>query len=156
MDISKKKNGSGRTCAVIGCQNSQKRLNEWLDRESYDHKPATKRSCLCGPLFSFFKKPKEEYESRMWLKALNLKKPPQNVFVCSFHFVEKKPTKENPFPELWLGYNRSPQRKRRSLEWRTAASPQRKRSRPQSGKFSFSLSLANTNNVNMTCINMKL
>uniref|UniRef100_A0A672IZY4 THAP-type domain-containing protein n=1 Tax=Salarias fasciatus TaxID=181472 RepID=A0A672IZY4_SALFA len=119
------------TCAVIGCKNSQKCLNEWLDRECYDHKPATKRSCPCAPLFSFFKKPKDDYKLRMWLKALNLKKLPKNIFVCSFHFVEKKPTKENPFPELWMGYNRSPQRRRRSFERQTPASPQRKRSRLQ-------------------------
>uniref|UniRef100_A0A672JI91 THAP-type domain-containing protein n=1 Tax=Salarias fasciatus TaxID=181472 RepID=A0A672JI91_SALFA len=88
---------SGRMCAVIGFKNTQKRLNEWLNRECYDHKPATKRSCPCAPLFSFFKKPKDDYKSRMWLKALNLKKPPKNIFVCSFHFVEKKTDKRKSF-----------------------------------------------------------
>lgn len=63
---------------------------------------------------------------------MNLKKPPRNVFVCSYHFVDKKPTKDNPFPELWLGYNRSPQRKRRQLTQRTPASIQIKKRRLQS------------------------
>ncbi|CAM4540109.1 unnamed protein product [Leuciscus chuanchicus] len=39
-----KKSGSGTTCAVVGCKHSRKHLNEWLDRECYDHKAATKMS----------------------------------------------------------------------------------------------------------------
>ncbi|XP_076154962.1 uncharacterized protein LOC143138353 [Alosa pseudoharengus] len=127
-----KKSGSGTTCAVVGCKNSRKHLNEWLDRECYDHKPATKRQCPCAPLFTFFRKPDSDLESRTWLKTLNVKKPPRNVFVCSHHFVDKKPTKDNPFPELWLGYNRTTQPKRRQLTQRTTASPQIKKRRLES------------------------
>ena len=43
----------------------------------------------------------------------------------------------NPFPALWLGYNRSPQRKRRQLLRRIPASPKMKKRRLQSeGNFS--------------------
>lgn len=45
-----------------------------------------------------------------------LKKPPNNLYVCSFHFVDKKPTAENPYPTLWLGYYRPPEKKRRKLQ----------------------------------------
>lgn len=103
MQNAKRKIGSGTTCAVVGCKNSRKHLKEWLDRECFDHRPATKRECSCPPLFSFFRKPDTDSESQAWLRALNLKYPPRTFFVCSHHFVDKKPTKNNPFPELWLG-----------------------------------------------------
>lgn len=45
-----------------------------------------------------------------------MKKPPNNLYVCSFHFVDKKPTAENPYPTLWLGYYRPPEKKRRKLQ----------------------------------------
>ncbi|KAG1946696.1 transcriptional repressor p66-alpha [Pimephales promelas] len=73
--------------------------------------------------------PDTDSESRTWLKALNLKKPPRTVYVCSYHFVDQKPTKDNPFPELWLGYNRPPQPKRRQLTQRTTVSTQIKKRR---------------------------
>ena len=104
MDIPKKKSGSGTTCAVIGCTKSWKHLNEWLDRQCYDHKPATKRRCGCPPLFAFHSKPDGDSESRAWLKALNLKKPPRKVFVCSYHFVDKKPTEDNPVLTSFWGW----------------------------------------------------
>ncbi|XP_024124610.1 uncharacterized protein si:dkey-56d12.4 [Oryzias melastigma] len=49
----------------------------------------------------------------MWLKNLNLKKPPKTLYVCSFHFVDKAPTEENPYPTLWLDYSTPPKKKRR-------------------------------------------
>ncbi len=36
---------------------------------------------------------------RLWLKALNLKKPPKFLYVCSFHFVDGRPTENHPFTE---------------------------------------------------------
>ncbi|KAM4524947.1 uncharacterized protein PAE49_001055 isoform 2-T2 [Odontesthes bonariensis] len=132
MENLKRKSGSGMKCAVVGCTSSRKHLNEWLDRECFDHKPATKRQCPCPPFFTFFRKPDTDSESRAWLKALDLKKPPRNVFVCSHHFADKRPTEDHPFPELWLGYNRFTRPKRRQLTERTAASPQIKKRRLQS------------------------
>ncbi|KAG1928313.1 uncharacterized protein LOC120477253 [Pimephales promelas] len=49
----------------------------------------------------------------MWLKNLNLKTPPKQLFVCSFHLVDKKPTHDNPYPTLFLGYEKPPEKKRR-------------------------------------------
>ncbi|XP_063043741.1 uncharacterized protein LOC134438086 [Engraulis encrasicolus] len=127
MENFKRKSGSGTTCAVVGCTNSRKHLNEWLGRECFDHKPATKRECPCPPLFTFFRKPDADAESRAWLKAFNLKKPPRNVFVCSHHFVDKRPTEDNPYPELWLGYSRLTQPKRRRVTERTPVPPKKRR-----------------------------
>ncbi|XP_053183953.1 uncharacterized protein LOC128367339 [Scomber japonicus] len=52
----------------------------------------------------------------MWLKNINLKKPPKTLYVCSIHFVDKKPTEENPHPTLWLGYVKPPEKRRRILK----------------------------------------
>lgn len=54
----------------------------------------------------------------MWLRNLNLKKPPKTLYVCSFHFVDKAPSEENPYPTLWLGYYRPPEKRRRVLQRR--------------------------------------
>uniref|UniRef100_A0A673ZJ57 THAP-type domain-containing protein n=1 Tax=Salmo trutta TaxID=8032 RepID=A0A673ZJ57_SALTR len=42
---------------------------------------------------------------QLWLKVLNLKKPPNRPYVCSYHFVDKRLTEEHPFSEKWLGYD---------------------------------------------------
>ncbi|XP_047430615.1 piggyBac transposable element-derived protein 3-like isoform X2 [Mugil cephalus] len=98
---------SGTCCAVRGCTNNQTKLNLWLKEQCFEHAPQTKRECCCENRFSFHRLPKDEEHRRMWLKNLNLKKPPQTLYVCSFHFVDKKPTEENPHPTLWLGYVKS-------------------------------------------------
>ena len=36
--------------------------------------------------------------------------------VCSFHFVDKKPTEEHPHPTLWLGYERLLEKRHRVLK----------------------------------------
>lgn len=64
---------------------------------------------------SFHRLPIEDEAKRNWLKNLNLKKPPKTLYVCSFHFVEKKPTEDNPYPTLFLGYEKPPEKRRRLL-----------------------------------------
>ncbi|XP_057673018.1 uncharacterized protein si:dkey-56d12.4 [Corythoichthys intestinalis] len=112
MDSTRRVRGSGTFCAVRGCVNSWRRLNTWLERECFDHRPTIKRHCGCTPPYTFHQKPKAEDESRMWLAALKLKNPPKRLYVCSYHFVDRKPTKEHPFPELWLGCDRPPETKK--------------------------------------------
>lgn len=107
---------SGTTCAVRGCHNNQTKLNLWLKQECYDHKPLTKSQCSCPQRFSFYRLPTAEEDRRIWLRNLYLKKPPKTLYVCSFHFVDKKPTAENPYPTLWLGYYRPPEKKRRKRQ----------------------------------------
>ncbi|CAC5426243.1 unnamed protein product [Mytilus coruscus] len=39
-----------------------------------------------------------------WIKALNRKDRPKNVYVCSEHFIDDKPSDRNPSPKLKMGY----------------------------------------------------
>ena len=54
--------------------------------------------CSCAP-FDLHPPPMDEESLRLWLKALNLKKPPNRPYECSYHLVDKRPTEEHPFPE---------------------------------------------------------
>lgn len=47
-----------------------------------------------------------------WLAALRLIYPPKRVYVCSYHVIAKRPSKLYPEPELYLGYNLPPPKKR--------------------------------------------
>ncbi|XP_067271988.1 GATA zinc finger domain containing 2Ab isoform X2 [Pseudorasbora parva] len=60
--------------------------------------------------------PTKDERKRAWLAALKLKNPPKRVYVCSFHFVDKKPTELHPDPELYLGHNRPEQGKRKLIQ----------------------------------------
>ena len=120
MDGVTRRHGSGTYCAVRGCNNSWRLLNVWSEGECFDHQPSTRRQCGCAPPYALYEKPKTDVESRKWLAALKLKNPPRRLFVCSYHFIDKKPTEENPFPVLWLGYERPPQQKRRQLDRNTS------------------------------------
>lgn len=86
---------------------------KWLKRECFEHKPKTKLECSCQRLYSFHHLPKDDESKRIWLKNLNLKTPPKHLFVCSFHFIDKKPTQDNPYPTLFLGYEKPPEKTRR-------------------------------------------
>ncbi|XP_051515445.1 zinc finger Y-chromosomal protein 2-like isoform X2 [Myxocyprinus asiaticus] len=104
---------SGTTCAVHGCTHNRVKLNLWLKQECCVHRPKTKADCSCQRWYSFHRLPKEDEAKRAWLTNLNLKKPPKTLYVCSFHFVDKKPTQDNPYPTLFLGYERPPEKRRR-------------------------------------------
>jgi hypothetical protein len=41
-----------------------------------------------------------------WANALNRKSLPKQVFVCSEHVLDGKPTERNPIPQLKLGYEK--------------------------------------------------
>ncbi len=83
----------------------------WFVRR--EHKPKTRSDCQCPRPFKLHKMPSDDESRRQWLAALNLKFPPRNVNVCSFHFVDRQPTTENPHPEILLGYDRPLRKKRR-------------------------------------------
>ncbi|KAK6318620.1 hypothetical protein J4Q44_G00119110, partial [Coregonus suidteri] len=76
---------------------------QFLQQQCFEHQPLRRSECTCGAPYDLHPPPKESL--RLWLKALNLKKPPKRPFVCSYHFVDKKPTVEHPYPEKWLGCN---------------------------------------------------
>ncbi|XP_062336453.1 uncharacterized protein si:dkey-56d12.4 [Osmerus eperlanus] len=107
-------------CAVRGCHNTWGKRNQTLNYDCFDH--GKKRSECCGPLFTLHRAPTDVEDLRLWLKALNLKNSPKCPFVCSYHFVDGKPTPEHPYPEKWLGYNAPLKRPRRVLEKYTPAS----------------------------------
>lgn len=89
-------------CSVYGCHNNWKKRRISLEQHCIEHD--RKRAECCGPRFNLYPPPSKKEDLRLWLKALNLKYPPKRPYVCSFHFVEGKPTPEHPYPEKWLGY----------------------------------------------------
>ena len=107
-------------CAVSGYHNNWTKRNQTLHYNCFDH--GKKRSECCGPTFTLHRPPTKYEDLRPWLKALNFKKPPKYPFVCSYHFVDGKPTPEHPYPEKWLGYNAPLKRPRRVLERHTRKS----------------------------------
>ena len=104
---------SGTTCAVVGCTRNSRRLKEYMDGDCYDHRGVNRRMCGCPVPYGLHAMPKTK--SRQWLAALKLKRPPKRVHVCSYHFIDKKPTELHPIPELFLGYNRPPSPKKRRV-----------------------------------------
>ncbi|KAL3980345.1 transcriptional repressor p66 [Sarotherodon galilaeus] len=105
---------SGSTCAVVGCHNNSRKLKNALETFCLEHQQLRK-ACPCPPPYALHSMPRKEDRKLAWLAALRLKHPPKRVYVCSFHFIDKKPTELHPDPELYLGYDRPPPKKRRKL-----------------------------------------
>lgn len=78
------------TCAAIGCYKSEtcKQIS-FLELQSKHLCPLP---CILNSMLM-----KEEK-----LVALRLKDPPKTAHVCSFLFVDKKPTEVHPDPEVYL------------------------------------------------------
>ncbi|XP_057210427.1 pogo transposable element with ZNF domain isoform X2 [Triplophysa rosa] len=112
--------GTSLMCAVRGCHNSWYKRQKFLQNICFDHNPRTRAECGCGARYDLHPPPKEEESLRLWLKTLNLKHPPKRPYVCSFHFVDRRPTEDHPFPEKWLGYD-APVKTRRRRPVRTVA-----------------------------------
>lgn len=106
---------SGSTCAVVGCTNNSRKLKDFMNGACFQHNLQTRKTCLCPVPYALHSIPKDEAKTREWLAALKLKQPPKRVYVCSFHFFDHKPTELHPNPELFLGYERPPVKKRRRL-----------------------------------------
>ena len=100
------KQGSGANCAVNGCSWNQRKLNSLLNLPRFDHKSLLKKDCSCTPPYKLHRMLDDPDLKKQWLAALKRTFPPQNLFVCSYHFVGKKPTTENPVPELFLRYTK--------------------------------------------------
>lgn len=97
-------------CAARNCQNNGQALRAWLGRVCFEHRPSLKAECSCPPLYDFHKLPKENVARKMWLKALRLTEVPQNCYVCSVHFADKRPSNAHPYPELYLGIEMKPEK----------------------------------------------
>ncbi|XDV25732.1 hypothetical protein PO909_029600, partial [Leuciscus waleckii] len=100
-------------CLVKGCHNNWIKRQEQLNKLCYEHN--VKRSECCGAVYDSHPPPKDEEHLRQWRKALNLKCPPKRPYVCSYHFMDGKPTDEHPYPEKWLGYDVPAKKSRRVL-----------------------------------------
>ncbi|XP_058616450.1 GATA zinc finger domain containing 2Ab isoform X3 [Onychostoma macrolepis] len=106
---------SGSTCAVSGCYNNSKKLKSFQESICVEHHKI-RNECPCLAPYALHCMPSKEERKQAWLAALKLKTPPKRVYVCSFHFVDKKPTEVHPDPELYLGHNRPLQGRRKQLQ----------------------------------------
>uniref|UniRef100_A0A9J7X5L4 THAP-type domain-containing protein n=1 Tax=Cyprinus carpio carpio TaxID=630221 RepID=A0A9J7X5L4_CYPCA len=101
-------------CSVRGCHNNWIKRREQLHQRCFEHN--VKWSECCGALYNLHPPPKEEEHLRRRMKALNLKRPPMRPYVCSYHFMDGRPTDEHPYPKKWLGYDVPVKKSRRVLK----------------------------------------
>ena len=100
-------------CAVIGCSNSTKKLQQWKKSVCGEHH---QENCPCLPapyrLFCFHSENRYIDNRLEWVKRLKRENPDKSAWmprpsdrVCSKHFVDGEPTCANPYPTLELGYD---------------------------------------------------
>lgn len=112
-------------CAVVGCNNSGKKLDEWSSAMCDLHN--CKRNsdiCYCEPSFRLYPFPSKTKRNESWLRWTRLVKrigpkgelwkPKRSSRVCSDHFVKAKPSEENPDPVLNMGYQPKLKSKRKA------------------------------------------
>jgi len=104
-------------CAVVGCSNNTYHLRNWKADICKKHNCNFGTSiCICNPpvtLFPFPTEKKDQERRQRWIKNINRKdpntgklwNPTYNDRVCSIHFINGKPTKENPDPCLHMGHD---------------------------------------------------
>lgn len=97
----------GKTCAVVGCANCDWDLKVWDDSPCEYHAPRLRKACPCLRPFAMHRFPNGErdMDTRLrWIASLQRKKfvPGTSARVCSIHFVDGRPTKDNPYPTLHL------------------------------------------------------
>ena len=104
-------------CAVVGCSNNTYHLRNWkADFCKLHNCNFGTRICICNPPFILFPFPtekKDQERRQRWIKNINRKdpntgklwNPTYNDRVCSIHFINGKPTKENPDPCLHMGHD---------------------------------------------------
>ncbi|XP_029317899.1 uncharacterized protein LOC115028315 [Cottoperca gobio] len=95
---------SGSTCCVRGCHNSSQNRKEVAETFCVVHQKLRHQCPCAAPLFM----PRSVEREAAWLAALKLKRRPKKVYICSFHFVDKRPTVLHPDPELFLGHELPP------------------------------------------------
>ena len=96
-----------------GCHNNLKKRRVSLQQYYVVH-GKTRAEC-CGATFNLHPPPSSEKDRRMWLKALNSREPSEKTLLCSFHFVDGRPSDQHPYPEKWLGYVIPPANKARRM-----------------------------------------
>ncbi|XP_037527812.1 uncharacterized protein LOC119405097 isoform X2 [Rhipicephalus sanguineus] len=93
-----------QSCAVIGCSNTQSKRRRLMAGLCREHK-GPRRKCKCG-VFNFHHPPPLWEHHHDWKVALSLpdNQINTNMWVCSVHFVDGKPTSANPIPTLRIGH----------------------------------------------------
>ena len=95
-----------RNCAVINCNTGEHRglLKSWYSKQCLLHKVFNgTKPCDCQPpikLFPFPSKQKHPEDNMRWQRLVSRKGwvPNMDSRVCSRHFIDKKPSKEHPYP----------------------------------------------------------
>ena len=94
--------------------------------------------------------PSEESIRLQWANALNRKSIPKQVFVCSDHFLDGKPTERNPIPQLKLGYEKKTIPGRRKFMRHEPESKKRKLIQEESGAGIYSGDTVSTSSGHKT------
>ncbi|XP_026081932.1 uncharacterized protein LOC113058347 isoform X3 [Carassius auratus] len=99
----------GRACCVVGCFNNSTKLQTWNKTVCEIHKPLLHIDCPCLRPYGLHRVPgrAEDQDVRQkWMKHINRDgfKPNKNTVVCGIHFPDGQPTRENPYPVLFMGY----------------------------------------------------
>ncbi|XP_052784430.1 uncharacterized protein LOC128220189 [Mya arenaria] len=100
------KRGGVRQCVVVNCSDNQKKLYDWENSPCQFHNDVNGKDCPCLVPFKFHCIPASGENRLQWLKSINRKgfDPPTKSVVCSKHFIDGRPTKQNPIPVLEMGY----------------------------------------------------
>ena len=132
-------------CAVFNCTNSQYRIRKWKKQACKEHDGLTHEECPCQQPFTLHTFPSVLLNSdkrREWIRLMNRTTvkntawcPGKSDVVCSDHFVDKRPTLENPNPVLNLGYEKPAKKPRRELH-RRQLSPVKRKEREQEAEES--------------------
>uniref|UniRef100_A0A3P9K139 THAP-type domain-containing protein n=1 Tax=Oryzias latipes TaxID=8090 RepID=A0A3P9K139_ORYLA len=94
----------GRTCCVFGCFNSSAKIQAWNKTVCEIHKPLLHLDCPCLRPYGLHRFPgrAEDQDVRQkWMKYINR----DGFTVCGIHFPDGQPTRENPYPVLFMGYD---------------------------------------------------
>ena len=105
---------STRCCAFNSCTNNATKITQWQKQICPIHNVNQGlASCICEPPFRLFPFPttrRDDQSRKKWASIVNRKngsenwEPVPDSRVCSEHFLDKRPTPENPYPSLKLGY----------------------------------------------------
>ena len=101
----KYKKGGGNSCAVNGCSNNCRKLNEWK-QTFYELQKQKHEDCSCMIPYRLHTIPSKESIRLQWANALNRKFLPKQVFVCSEFFLDGNRQKEPQFHNLRLSHIR--------------------------------------------------
>ncbi|XP_052240242.1 uncharacterized protein LOC127850887 [Dreissena polymorpha] len=128
------------TCAVNSCSNGTYRLKKWkaqlCDVCGCHHSDV---ECTCEPPFRLYPFPttKRDQDGRTKWKQLvgrsdgtQLWSPSKDSTVCFMHFVDGKPTADNPLPTVKMGYEGADKHVKRMVRFQSTThtpSPKRRR-----------------------------